>query len=181
MHFSISGNSFMMQAQCVIGTLEHCPTYVDRSEWWMSIVMSGRTIKVLNFWCFQQLRLISAVPLCSGPVERNWVVPQRTSHFPKTPGPVAKEEGKKFLMDTTGKFVEEFVLVECDIKKVWREQHEQKQQQQRYPNQTFSTPSTCTSFSAIPQTQRGNKKYMAYTGRLCPKRAPLSGLRYTKG
>ena len=74
----------------------------------------------------------------------------------------SKEERKKFLMDTIGKFVEEFVLVECDIEKVWREQHEQKQQQQRlHPNQTLGTPSTSTSSTAFPQIQRGNNKYMS--------------------
>lgn len=68
----------------------------------------------------------------------------------------SQEEREKFLTDTIGKFVEEFVSVECDIEKAWQEQHEQKRQQQRCPcSQTFtaSTPSTCTSSTANPQIQ----------------------------
>ena len=69
----------------------------------------------------------------------------------------SQEDREKFLTDTVGKFVEEFVLVECDIEKAWREQHDQKRQQQRCPSQTFtaSTPSTSTSSTANPQIQTG--------------------------
>ena len=60
------------------------------------------------------------------------------------------EERVNFLNCTIGKFVEEFVLVECDVEKAWREQQEQKRQQQRCVNQSLSedTPNTCTSPSA---------------------------------
>lgn len=37
----------------------------------------------------------------------------------------SKEEREKFIMDTIVKFVEEFLLLECNIEKVRREQHEQ--------------------------------------------------------
>ena len=49
------------------------------------------------------------------------------------------------------------MLVECDIEKAWREQHEQKRQQQRCSSQHFtaSAPSTCTSSTANPQIQTG--------------------------
>jgi len=73
----------------------------------------------------------------------------------------SQEERKEFLSDVIGKFVEEFVLVECDIERVWREQHEQKQQQQRCPIQStcaLNTPSTCTS-TANPQIEPGSKKF----------------------
>lgn len=73
----------------------------------------------------------------------------------------SQEERKEFLSDVIGKFVEEFVLVECDIERVWREQHEQKQQQQRFPIQStcaLKTPSTCTS-TANPQIEPGSKTF----------------------
>ncbi len=79
----------------------------------------------------------------------NVVLPPETS---------SHEERENFLSYTIGKFVEEFVLVECDVEKAWREQQEQKRQQQRSANQSLSAdaPTTCTSSSADPKLTTGN-------------------------
>ena len=71
-------------------------------------------------------------------------------------GTSSHEEKENFLSSTVGKFVEEFVLVECDVEKAWREQQEQKRQQQMSANQSLPSdaPTTCTS-SANPQIETG--------------------------
>ena len=40
-----------------------------------------------------------------------------------------QDERIEFLKSTVGRFVEEFVLVECNVEHVWREQQEQRRQQ----------------------------------------------------
>lgn len=79
----------------------------------------------------------------------NVVLPLETS---------SHEEKENFLSSTIGKFVEEFVLVECDVEKAWREQQEHKRQQQRSANQSLSAdaPTTCTSSSGDPELTTGN-------------------------
>lgn len=79
------------------------------------------------------------------------------------------EERVNFLNCTIGKFVEEFVLVECDVEKAWREQQEQKRQQQRCVNQSLSedTPNTCTSPSAADRQIETGKTTTTTTKSVC--------------
>lgn len=41
----------------------------------------------------------------------------------------SREKKVEFLYDTIGTFVDEYILLECDVEKVWRLQQEQKAQQ----------------------------------------------------
>lgn len=50
----------------------------------------------------------------------------------------SSKQKNDFIMETIGKFVDEFVMVEFDVEEQWRQQQEQKVQQAAGDNQTSS-------------------------------------------
>lgn len=121
MHFSLSENSFVMQTQCVVEKLEHCLrqqlrmvnvySHVRKNYKSAELLMLSAT---KAYFCCVFMQWAGLEEL--GGTLANITLPKETS---------SKEERWKFIMDTIVKFVEEFLLLECNIEKVWREQHEQ--------------------------------------------------------
>ena len=72
----------------------------------MSTVMSRRTIRVLNFLCFLQLRHICAGEGISG-----------TPVIIKLPPKTSSQEERELFLTVTNSFVEEFVFVDYETKR----------------------------------------------------------------
>lgn len=79
------------------------------------------------------------------------------SNIKLPPAESRQEEREEFITNTIGRFVEEYVLVECNVQQAWREQQEQKRQQRCHaghaemhaPHPAAHQPSSaCTSSSS---------------------------------
>lgn len=83
----------------------------------------------------------------------------------KLPHPETSTENERedFLKSTIGRFVEEYVLVECNVEQAWREQQEQRRQQRCHADNadsqpTAHAPSTSSSSAASLHFRLGMPK-----------------------